>query len=71
MSKDFVAVTGNCLKGYKRHDFRKTPVCWRCGKYKPDKGELYCHRCGYRGIHLESPAEGYSCPNCGSSDSDE
>ena len=32
---------------------------------------LYCHQCGNRNIVLESPAEGYYCPMCGSSDSDE
>ena len=35
----------------------------------PDR--LFCHQCGFRDIILESVAEGYWCPNCGSSDSDE
>lgn len=38
-------------------------------KLYPDK--LYCHQCGHRGIIHESPAEGYYCPRCGSSDQDE
>lgn len=33
--------------------------------------ERYCHQCGNIHIIYESPAEGYSCPKCGSSDSDE
>ena len=33
--------------------------------------ELYCHKCGNIHIIYEGPAEGYWCPECGSSDSDE
>ena len=33
--------------------------------------DLYCHVCGNRDLVYEGPAEGYSCPKCGSSDSDE
>lgn len=32
---------------------------------------LYCHQCGNRDIVRESLAEGYWCPECGGSDSDE
>lgn len=69
--KDFVAIAGNCLSGYQRHWFFGDLRCLRCGKFKPKKGKLYCHRCGYKKIILESLAEGHCCPNCGSSDSDE
>lgn len=31
----------------------------------------YCHQCGNTDLIYEGPAEGYSCPKCGSSDSDE
>jgi ribosomal protein L37AE/L43A len=30
-----------------------------------------CAACGSEDIYLESPAEGWSCRNCGRSDSDE
>jgi ribosomal protein L37AE/L43A len=30
-----------------------------------------CGVCGSTNIYLESPAEGWSCRNCGASDSDE
>jgi len=36
-----------------------------------EEEELYCHVCGNKDIVFESPAEGYWCPQCGSSDSDE
>lgn len=32
---------------------------------------VYCHNCGNKQIINEGPAEGYWCPKCGSSDSDE
>ena len=69
--EDFVAIPGNCNRGYERHNYRGDVLCWRCGKAKPVEGALYCHQCGYRRILWESAAEGYSCPNCGSSNSDE
>lgn len=31
----------------------------------------FCYQCGNPNIVLESPAEGYWCPVCGSSDQDE
>jgi anaerobic ribonucleoside-triphosphate reductase len=33
--------------------------------------DIFCHVCGYRKIILVSDCEGYWCPKCGSSDSDE
>ena len=32
---------------------------------------IYCHKCGNLRIVHENPAEGYWCPECGSSDQDE
>ena len=71
MPQDFVAIPGNCMRGYQRHRYSGDIVCWRCSKFRPKPRDLYCHKCGYRHIIHESLAEGYSCPNCGSSDSDE
>lgn len=45
-------------------------IHWTQANQKVLQG-LYCHQCGSLAIYLESPAEGYSCPDCGSSDSDE
>lgn len=48
-----------------------------CIHYKPTNPftngntSLRCHRCGNPNIIYESPAEGYYCPLCGSSDQDE
>ena len=54
---------------------------WKCslasprvsddGKCEDFKSYLYCHVCGNTDIVHESPAEGYWCPKCGSSDQDE
>lgn len=68
---DFLAIAGNCHGDYQRHFFAGDERCKHCGKRRPRKGELYCHRCGYRNIIHESLAEGYSCPACGCSDTDE
>ncbi len=50
----------------------KTFHCSVCNKTAQDlKGDEYCHVCGNLDIVYEGPAEGYSCPKCGSSDMDE
>ena len=72
MPSDFVAIRGNCQVGRQRHLFCGDAICSHCEKMNPRYASvLYCHQCGYRHIIHESPAEGYSCPHCGSSDSDE
>lgn len=71
MEKDKVAIPGNCHKGYSRHYYLGGHQCLRCFKSKPEEGQLYCHKCGNKNIVFESLAEGYYCPNCGSSDQDE